>query len=118
MASRPLLVFPRPEYTLRGNLRGGNGSVHGTAMASFITRGELVESGDPLTRPIYARPILANDPSGRGLESIPRDVLPVDLLHRAVRRLFEGEGGEAPVAPSVRIINLSVGDRLQTFKRH
>ena len=33
----------------------------------------------------------------------------VDLVHRAVRRLFEGDGGEAPAAAHVSIINLSIG---------
>ena len=39
-----------------------------------------------------------------------RMFLPVDLIHRAVRRLYEPEGGQPPVAPQVRVINLSVCD--------
>lgn len=42
-------------------------------------------------------------------------MLPVDLIHRAVRRLFEGEGRTEPQAPEVRIINLSVGDPSRLF---
>jgi hypothetical protein len=85
---------------------------HGTAMASLICRGDLNETGDPLSRAVYVRPIMRprRDLDGRGWESIPEDVLPVDLVHRAVRRLFESEGDEPPAAPTVRAINLSIGD--------
>jgi hypothetical protein len=41
----------------------------------------------------------------------------VDLVHRAVRRLYEREGGEPPAAPSVRVINLSVCDRYRPYDR-
>ena len=54
---------------------------------------------------------------GQFVEAIPENVLPVDLIHRAVRRLFEGEGAEPPAAPSVRIINLSIGDSARPFAR-
>ena len=46
----------------------------------------------------------------RSTRPFPPDVLPIDLVHRAVRRLYEGENGEPPVAPSVRVINLSICD--------
>jgi len=39
----------------------------------------------------------------------------VDLIHRAVRRLFEGEGETDAQAPEVRVINLSVGDPARPF---
>ena len=51
------------------------------------------------------------------MEAIPEDVLPVDLFHRAVRRLFESENGQPAAAPSVRVINLSVCDRARPFDR-
>ena len=50
-------------------------------------------------------------------ESIPEGILPVDLVHRAVLRMCEGEGGEPPTAPSVRVISLSVCDRSRPFVR-
>ncbi len=92
---------------------------HGTAMASLICHGDLDEGGGPLKRPLYVRPILQPK---RGLdnyfyEGIPETILPIDLVHRAVRRLYETEGGEPPVAPSVRIINLSVCDPSRPFDR-
>jgi len=86
--------------------------VHGTGMASLICHGDLNRPGDPLDGPLYVRPILRPRQSFEGTfeEAIPEDVLVVDLIHRAVRRLFEPEDGQLPAAPSVRIINLSVCD--------
>jgi hypothetical protein len=93
--------------------------VHGTAMASLICHGDLGESTEPLRTPVYVRPIMQPHRGfdGESIEGIPEGVLPVDLIHRAVRRLLEGEGGEAPAAPSVRVINLSVCDRSRPFDR-
>lgn len=85
---------------------------HGTAMASLIINGELNTQEPPLTRPIYTRPILqpgSQDSHNQRRESLPSNILFVDLVHRAVRRLFEGEGSEPPVAQKVKIINLSIG---------
>jgi len=55
--------------------------------------------------------------SGGFFEEVPKKALVVDLIHRAVRRLFDGEGEEAPVAPQVRVINLSIGDPGRPFLR-
>lgn len=87
--------------------------VHGTAMASLIVRGDLSAGEDALKRPLYVRPIMRPDPRDfRALrsESIPADQLTVDLLHSAVKRLYEGEGATPAVAPSIRVLNLSIGD--------
>ena len=85
---------------------------HGSGMASLICHGELDEQAESLSRKLYVRPILQPRRrfDGRFEENIPADVLPVDLIHRAVRRLYEREGDDPPVAPGVRIINLSVCD--------
>ncbi len=94
--------------------------VHGTAMASLICHGDLNDHEVPLERPIYVRPIMQ---PRHGFderfteEAIPEGILPIDLIHRAVRRLYEGENGIGPVAPSVRVINLSVGDRSKPLDR-
>ena len=93
---------------------------HGTGMASLICHGELDDGLAPIGRRLYVRPILR--PVVEGLdevwpEKISDDELPVDLIHRAVRRLFEGEGDEPAVAPSVRVINLSVCDGRRPFVR-
>ena len=91
---------------------------HGTAMASLIVHGELDSNEEPLPRPIYVRPIikpLQNDPSSPRREEIPYDVLSVDLLHSAIRRIFETNENQMAVAPSVRIINISIGDPSRHF---
>ena len=91
---------------------------HGTAMSSLICHGDLDEAGEPINRKLYARPIMKPKPALRGHdESIPDDVLTVDLIHRAVRRLFKPESGEPPAAPSVRVVNLSIGNPAQPFVR-
>jgi hypothetical protein len=92
--------------------------VHGTAMATLITRGDLSDtSAQPLTHKLYVRPILVPGLAldGSAIEEFPRFKLPVDIIHQAVKRLFDGEAGEAPVAPDVKIINLSVGDPARPF---
>lgn len=92
---------------------------HGTAMASLICHGDLNEAGKAITRPLYVRPIMKarTDLSGGYEELIPDNLLPVDLVHRAVKRLYDGEGNEPPSAPSVRVVNLSVGNRFRPFDR-
>lgn len=87
---------------------------HGTAMASLILHGDLTTGGEPLTRPIYVRPVLSPGPDwvGNASETIPEEQLAVDLTLRAVRRMFEGDAGGEPAAPTVRIVNLSIGDRM------
>ena len=86
---------------------------HGTAMASLIIHGDLSAPEKPLDRKVYVRPIMRHEklPSDQYVERVSPDTLFVDLLHRAVRRLFVGGSGRPPVAPSVRVINLSIGDR-------
>ena len=95
-----------------------NERVHGTSMASLIVHGDLNDGQQPLGRPVYVRPIMQPIPNGFQTprrERIPDDVLFVDLLHRSVKRIFEGDGPEGSVAPSVRVINLSIGDPYRQF---
>lgn len=92
--------------------------MHGTTMASLAIHGDLSEGAESLSRPIYMRPIMRPDPRDfrrPRLEVIPTDALPVDLIHRSVKRMFEGEGEHPASAPSVKIINLSVGDYSRAF---
>lgn len=94
--------------------------VHGTAMASLICHGDLNDHEAPMERPVYVRPIMQPRRGFDGRfteEAIPEGILPIDLIHRAVRRLYESDGGEGPVAPSVRVINLSIGDRSKPLDR-
>ena len=93
--------------------------VHGTAMASLICHGDLNQSSDAAEVPLYARPILkpGRGYGGRLPENIPPEVLPVDLIHRAVRRLFEAEGDEPPASPTIRFVNLSICDPARPLVR-
>ncbi len=86
--------------------------VHGTAMASLIVHGDMNANGPALSRPVYVRPILAASPGGH--EQSEANRLLVDTIYRAVLRM-RGSAGEVPVAPSVFLINLSVGDPRRPF---
>lgn len=91
---------------------------HGTAMASLILHGDLDANDTPLARRLYVRPILSPDPHAWHAprpEVVAEDILVVDLLHRAVRRLFEAEGAQPAVAPQVCVVNLSIGIRDRLF---
>ena len=89
---------------------------HGTAITSLILHGDLNGSGPTLRAPIYLRPVLHPD-TFRREEKTPPNKLLVDLIHRAVRRIFEGEGDDPPAAPTVRVINFSIGNMSQPFDR-
>jgi hypothetical protein len=93
--------------------------VHGTAMASLICHGDLNAGFGAVERPVYVRPIMQprRGFSGQTFEAIPDNILPLDLIYRAVRRLYDTEGGEPPAAPTVRVINLSVCDRSRPLDR-
>lgn len=94
--------------------------LHGTAMASLIIHGDKEGNESPLPSPLYVRPILVpgrENLNGKRLEGVPEDILPLDLIHRAVRQLFEGDGGEDPAAPTIKVINLSVCDPSRLFDR-
>ena len=90
---------------------------HGTAMTSLVVHGDLSDRPPPLPRTVYVRPIMKPIPSisTRGREHVPNDVLIVDHIHRAVRRMFEGEGETGAVVPTIRIINFSIGDPCRQF---
>lgn len=93
---------------------------HGTAMCSLILHGDLSHTNEPLKLQVYARPVLVPvaDYNGnyRG-EGTPHTSLLIDLFHRAIRRLFEPQGGEPPAAPHVKVVNLSFGNPWQPFDR-
>lgn len=93
---------------------------HGTSMASLIIHGDLENRETALERPIYVRPILRPNKADfreQRFEEMPWECLPIDLVHRAVRRLFDGEGSESPQAPEIKIINLSICDKNRPFDR-
>lgn len=84
---------------------------HGTAMSSLILNGDLNKK-EFLKHSIYLRPILKPREVGPDMfvEEIPSDCLIVDKIHASVVRLFEKQNGIEPVAPTIKIINLSLGD--------
>ncbi|WP_243581171.1 S8 family peptidase [Rathayibacter sp. VKM Ac-2926] len=88
---------------------------HGTAMASLIIRGDLHDQTQNPARRIYARPILVPHEFNERHEVSMSDVLFPDLLHRAIRRMVAGENDTPAAAPSVRIVNLSIGDDSKAF---
>ncbi|MFH1985750.1 MAG: S8 family peptidase [Pseudomonadota bacterium] len=91
---------------------------HGTAMLSLICHGELDAGEGRITRKVYVRPILQPDtesPLERRPERIPKEVFFEDLVERAVRKMFDGDVGEPPSAPTIKIINLSVADPDRMF---
>ncbi|MBE0471523.1 MAG: S8 family peptidase [Methyloprofundus sp.] len=85
--------------------------IHGTAMASLIINGDLNEGARKITSSLYVRPIMKpNIHTSNQIECIPDTELPIDMVHRAVKRIFNNDGDEPPAAPSVKVINLSIGD--------
>jgi hypothetical protein len=89
---------------------------HGTAMASLLCHGDLTAPGPPLSTPLYVTPIL--EPHEHlDSEVVLQDRLLTDVLHSAFVRMFEGSGGDPPAAPSIRIVNLSIGDPARAFAR-
>jgi len=90
--------------------------MHGTSMASLIAHGDINNIRHQVTHKIYVRPIMKSKSTLNGTgEEIPDDILIVDKVHEAVRRLFEPDAGR--VAPSVRVINLSIGFPGRIFDR-
>ena len=87
---------------------------HGTSMASLIIHGDLQAGEQPLSRPLYVRPVMVFD-AATNAETTPPERLPLDVVYLAVRRLFEGEGGEPASAPGVVVVNLSLGDLNRPF---
>jgi hypothetical protein len=94
---------------------------HGTAMASLVAHDEYDSAEAAIHSKIYVRPVMQPGPpdvNNRRWETFPPNEIPVDLLHRAVRRMFEADGATPPQANGVKIINLSLGDASQPFDRH
>lgn len=90
---------------------------HGTAMASIICHGDLSAPSPALSTTLYVRPIMTPHEFFDDREQVCTSELFVDLLHRCFVRMFEGDGSAPPAAPSVRIINLSIGDSARVFTR-
>jgi hypothetical protein len=89
---------------------------HGTSMASLVIHGDLINQSGSATHKVYVRPIMKpNNDMRDTIEKVPEDILLVDKIHTAVRRLFETVDGSEPVAPGIKIINLSIGIQDRVF---
>jgi Subtilase family len=88
---------------------------HGTEMASLIVHGDLNNSDGPLPRPILVRPVMRPDENGN--ERTPDDRLLVDVIYTAVRRIKQQDGDQPAIAPTVVMINFSLGDANRPFAR-
>ncbi|ATS51877.1 Exopolyphosphatase [Xanthomonas citri pv. fuscans] len=90
---------------------------HGTAMASLILHGDRSNpETEPLGRKLYCVPVMQPDHQTReNDEHMPDDVFFEDRIHIAVRRMFEGAGDVPPQAPTVKVINISLGDTAREF---
>ena len=89
-----------------------NRRFHGTAMASLVLHGDLNAPEPALTRPLYVRPLMIA-PANLS-EHTPSDRLLVDTLYNAIVRI-KGVEGQPGVAPTVFLVNLSLGDRRRPF---
>jgi hypothetical protein len=82
---------------------------HGTAVASLILHGDRGSDGSVPSRQIYSRPVLLPDPDQIGnRECVPHNQLAIDLIHRAVLRMFDS--GVSPATLAIKLVNLSLGD--------
>lgn len=89
--------------------------VHGTAMASLVTRGDLHVDGQALDRLVAVVPVLTADANGR--ERTPPGKLPIGVIHRALKAIV-GEGHRVPAAlRDVVIVNHSLCDTYGPFVR-
>lgn len=89
---------------------------HGTSMASLIMHGDLGSESVPLDSRLYCIPVMQPDKDNRSRnEHMPDDVFFEDRIHIAVRRLFDGTGNTPAQAPTVKVINLSIGDSARLF---
>ena len=83
---------------------------HGTSMASYILYGDLNRNDSYLNSKLYVRPILKPYVfSGDNREQVPEGIILVDLVHKAVKRIFD------EVKYPIKVINFSIGDPNRPF---
>lgn len=94
--------------------------VHGTSMASIVLHGDLSGQSPTIQSRVLCSPILIPDPMSNEdprPEVSSANRLLIDIIHMSVRRLLEGAAPEPPVAPTVRVIQLAIGDPNRVFLR-
>jgi hypothetical protein len=115
VANHPLLagriVVSDPDNLSSATATTTNLRRHGTAMASACVWGDRADDEAPASRPVLVRPILSPATDTRDLvEELQSHELAPDLMRRVFRELFDGDGTIAATAPSIVVMNLSVGD--------
>ena len=93
---------------------------HGTAMASLVIHGDRSDkAAEPLRSKVHHVAIIQPDTAARSIgqkkEHFPEDCFYEDRIERAVRRMLEKDGEIEAQAPTVKIINLSLGDSTRPF---
>jgi hypothetical protein len=90
---------------------------HGTAMAAIVLNGDA-RTQTPVPHRLYVRPVLVPDGTD---ERFPEDRLAVYSIYEALLRMLVGtrgtDGGliEPAAAPSVKIVNISLGETRRRF---
>ena len=88
---------------------------HGTAMASLAIHGDLTQP-TPLAGRLASVPVMEGvEQGGRGVGQLRHNDIMADVLHIAIRHLFEGDKQHGPAFPDVKVISLSIGDRNRPF---
>ncbi|CAN7166865.1 S8 family serine peptidase [Variovorax paradoxus] len=88
---------------------------HGTAIASMIVRGDLHKPGPAITRPLLSIPILVD--GGGGVETTPRDRLPIGVVYRALTSLVSEVQRADSQLRNLVVINHSICDVFAPFTR-
>jgi len=90
---------------------------HGTWTASIAVWGDRSSNQMPADRPVLVRPVLvpSNETVDRAEELPPNELVP-DLMWRVFRELFEDGPSGPAAAPTVAIVNVSVGDPAVPFE--
>ncbi|WP_232065752.1 S8 family peptidase [Mycobacterium heidelbergense] len=90
---------------------------HGTWTASIAVWGDRGSNQVPAARPVLVRPVLVpSDETADRTEELPSSELVPDLMWRVFRELFEDGPGGPAAAPTVTIVNISVGDPAVPFE--
>jgi len=90
---------------------------HGTWTASVAVWGDRGSQPVPAARPVLVRPVLVpSDETADRTEELPSNELVPDLMWRIFRELFEDGPSGSAAAPTVAIVNISVGDPAVPFE--
>lgn len=83
---------------------------HCTSMASLIIHGDLNSQpgGKALSSKLYVRPVLHTFQESEQAARVPDDTFSLDLMQRAFMRMFGEDRAIEAVAPTVRVVNLSI----------